>query len=399
MDLISGRPFWPLKDGQPWAYPPLREDIACAVLVIGAGISGALIAHALTRAGFDTVVVDQRDVATGSTAASTSLLLYEPDVPLLELVRRRGERDAVRCYRACRQAWDDVARLARRLGPAVRFSRRRSLLLASRASDAEWLRRECDLRRRHGFAVDLWTQRTLAARSSLQHAAALCTPDAAVLDAYALTHALLHEATGAGLRVFARTRVHHLPPQRSGRRVRTDRGFTIRARRIVIAAGYEAQKFLRRPGASLHSTYAIATAPLATFPGWPSDCVLWETARPYIYARRTDDGRAMIGGYDEPFRDPRARDALLSHKSAALLRRLRSLFPALSAETAYAWTGTFAETSDSLPSIGACPEQPDVSVALGYGGNGIIFSALAARIISDLHRGRHHPFADLFAFQ
>lgn len=398
MDLISGCPFWLRKDGQPAAYLPLRESTTCATLVIGAGISGALIAHALADAGIDTIIVDRRDVATGSTAASTALLQYEPDEPLSRLLRRCGEEKAVRCYRACRDALETLSRLARRLGPACRFARRQSLLLASRPRDLAGLKREVRLRRKHGFDVEFWSRRDLAACSSLLHAGALLSREAAVVDAYMLTHALLQDAATAGLRVHERTRVTRLLPTRTGVQVRCEHGVVIRARRVVIAAGYEAQNFLRRPWGSLHSTYALATLPVAGFPGWPDNMLWWETARPYLYARRTHDGRAIIGGYDEPFRDPRARDALLPAKSAALLRRLRALFPAIPAETGCAWTGTFAETPDSLPYIGRSPECEHVYLALGYGGNGIIFSTLAAEIIRDLHLQVLHPAADLFRF-
>ena len=36
--------------------------------------------------------------------------------------------------------------------------------------------------------------------------------------------------------------------------------------------------------------------------------------------------------------------------------------------------------------------------ALGYGGNGITFSVIAAKIITDLYLGRPNPDADIFRF-
>ena len=74
MDLKSGYPFWTVKNGLPAAFPPLLEDIDCDVAVIGAGISGALIAQSLADAGLDVAVLDKRDVGWGSTSASTALL-------------------------------------------------------------------------------------------------------------------------------------------------------------------------------------------------------------------------------------------------------------------------------------------------------------------------------------
>ena len=63
-----------------------------------------------------------------------------------------------------------------------------------------------------------------------------------------------------------------------------------------------------------------------------------------------------------------------------------------------AWAGTFGETADGLPYIGAHEEWPSCQFALGYGGNGIVFSVLAAQIIRDAIGGRTHPLAPLFRF-
>ncbi len=57
--------------------------------MIGAGISGALIAERLTDDGLDIVMIDRRGPLAGSTTASTALLQYELDVPLSRLGLQR----------------------------------------------------------------------------------------------------------------------------------------------------------------------------------------------------------------------------------------------------------------------------------------------------------------------
>ena len=76
--------------------------------------------------------------------------------------------------------------------------------------------------------------------------------------------------------------------------IRTEGGL-IRAERIVYATGYESGEFLDRPKGNLNSTYALASEPKLNVPGWPDQCLIWETARPYFYAaphrRRPGDHR------------------------------------------------------------------------------------------------------------
>ena len=92
MDLRSDYPFWLLDKGIIHSYPSLLKNIRADVVIMGAGISGALAAWYLCHAGFKTVIVDKRHVGMGSTAASTALLQYELDTPLTELIAKRGER-------------------------------------------------------------------------------------------------------------------------------------------------------------------------------------------------------------------------------------------------------------------------------------------------------------------
>lgn len=90
MDLKGGYPDWTVRNGLMHAFPRLASDLKCDVAIIGGGISGALIADELAAHGHDVVVLEQRDAAWGSTAASTALLQYEIDTPLAELADRLG---------------------------------------------------------------------------------------------------------------------------------------------------------------------------------------------------------------------------------------------------------------------------------------------------------------------
>jgi glycine/D-amino acid oxidase-like deaminating enzyme len=101
---------------------------------------------------------------------------------------------------------------------------------------------------------------------------------------------------------------------------------------------------------------------------------------------------------DEPFTSAARRDRALRPKTRRLLRQFHRYFPRMRIEPAYAWGGTFAVTDDGMPFIGAHPDFPRAWFALGYGGNGITFSVVAAGIIRDLCLGRANADAGLFCF-
>lgn len=397
MDLLGGAPYWPIAAGIPAVYPPLDRDARCAVAIVGAGVTGALVAHYLAEAGVDVVVLDRRDVATGSTAASTALLQYEIDVELQALIELIGAEAAVRAYRLLLEAILDIERLVGELGDDCGFSRKPSLYLASRRGDAARLEREAALRAEHGLPAEFWSRKRIAASYELRAHGAIRSSVAGQIDPYRFAHRLLARAADRGARVFDRTAVTGVEHQDGGILITTDRKHRVRADRIIYAVGYEVPAPLRRDLVSLHSSYALATEPVARFDGWDDRCLIWETARPYLYVRTTSDGRVIVGGEDEPFRDPRRRDRLLPKKTARLARRLGKLLPSLNAEPAFAWAGTFGETRDGLAFIGPGDGFPNALFALGYGANGITFGVVAARILRDSCLGHLNEDARIFS--
>lgn len=391
-----------MRDGLPAAFPPLTKNTGCDVAIIGGGISGALLAVALAEAGLDIVLLDRREVAHGSTAGNTGLMLYELDEMLHRLAGRYGRVVAERVFHRSREAIDTLEHQVRRQRLECGFERKASVYLAATRRHVPRLRREFEARRTAGLDVAWWPRSRIAEESSLPHAAAIVSPGAAQLDPYRFTYGALRAAEQAGARIHDRTSVLRHALRRGAIELTTSRGARVRARQLIVATGYEAGKFLPRRYGDLHSTFALISEPVGEggFDGWPAKrAVIWDTGDPYLYLRTTSDGRAIIGGGDEPFRDPRARDRLLGVKAARLQRQFRRLFPRIPLEVATAWAGTFGVTRDGLPFIGQHPGVPHTWFALGFGGNGTTFSVIAADIIRAGILGGRDPDAELFGFE
>ena len=221
------------------------------------------------------------------------------------------------------------------------------------------------------------------------------------MDPYRLTHRLLQRLQKQGASVFDRTRVVEIETTSRGVALRTDTGFSVRAAHLVIAAGYASQHWLKKSVARNRSSYAVISDPLSEEAlGFLSDTLLWETARPYLYARSTSDRRLLIGGEDDAVDIPAKRDARVEKKARTLLKRLHDLFPALETTPAFSWAGTFAETEDGLPFFGPHAQWgPRVHFAMAYGGNGITYSMLGAGLLRARIERRAHPLWPLFSFQ
>ncbi len=57
MDLKSGYPFWSIRNGLMRTYPRLEHDASSEVVIVGGGVTAALIAHELVRHGHEVLVI------------------------------------------------------------------------------------------------------------------------------------------------------------------------------------------------------------------------------------------------------------------------------------------------------------------------------------------------------
>ena len=397
MDLTTGVPFWLVKDGLTATYPKLDQDRRCDVCIVGGGITGAMLGRRFAEEGFHTVLLEGREMGYGSTGCSTALLQYELDTHLVDLAGRIGSGPAQRCYRLCAEAVEGIGSLVDSMGVEADYRRRSSLYLAAHGRDLKQLQRERRARRDIGIEVDLLSPSEIRSSYSFERPAALLSRAGGEVDPLRLTHALLAAGLRDGLEVYDRTGVARYQSDRKGVLLETADGWRIRARKAIFATGCNIPPFFPRKTIRLTSSFVVATSPLATFDGWGEDRPLvWETARPYLYARTTTDGRAIVGGADLPFKGARKLERLQDKQTSRVAAQFGELFPDIRFDVDWSWAGAFAATEDSLPYIGVAPDFPNGYVALGLGANGVVFSSIAARLLVDAFVGRADPDLELF---
>jgi glycine/D-amino acid oxidase-like deaminating enzyme len=401
--LRLGQPIW-LDEAHASGrrYPALSGTMAADVTVVGAGITGTVAAWRLAQTGARVVLLEAARAARGSTAASTALLMQEPDEDLLRIEARYGRERAQRIWRLCAEATREFIDTIRRLRISCDLSMHDSIYYTLDADAAPRLKREHEARRRCGSRA-VWLDRAALRRSTaIDGLAAIRTHGNAEVNPVAATLGFLDAARGGGVAIFEKSPVRHIETEGAFLRVKTPRG-TIQSSRVVVATGYATREFKPLVGRfRMMNTYVVATTRIpraARRALHVPDVMLWDTARPYHYARWTRDGRLLLGGGDRP-RLPREQRARALARGARNVREhFEELFPALrDIETAYAWEGLFATTPDGLPYIGPHRSYPKHLFALGYGGNGMTFAFLAARLIAERVSGEATDDHELFAF-
>ena len=393
--LRIGRGPWLLDEGRPhWARP--RSSFRTDIVIVGAGITGSLAAECLTRLGYRVALVDRLAPGQGSTAASTAMLQWEIDESLVDLSDAYGFEKAAFAYRLSLSAVSGLGDLAATLGIACDWRWRDALMLAAEGDDGRSIEEEATARKRAGLPSAFLRPEALRDRYGIRRTAAAVSRGAATCDPVRLAHGLLAAAVERGA-VLIHDEVAAYDSDRRCARVRLAGGFEIEARMLVLATGYEMPPFVSAPPHRMSASWAAATAAGADLSFWRGETLIWEDATPYLYARTTADRRLLVGGEDEAVSDPVERDGLAPAKAAAMHDKLEALWGLKLPPFERVWSAAFGETADGLPLIGPVPGAPNVFAAYGYGGNGITFSYLAARMIAAMIGGKAQPWFDSFA--
>lgn len=394
-DLRTGRPLWLARKPAPLKTDESAAGINADVVVVGTGVSGALVSDALLNAGLSVLALDRREPMSGSTPASTALLQFELDTSLTELSRKNGKSDAARAWLRSAQAVRALQERINDLQIRCSLAERSTIYLPGNKLGIRQLKLEAEARERLGLRSAFIDRQHLHELTGMEKPGAILSQGNAEADPVRLVAGLWRSVLRRGGRMVANVEVISVDQTRSRVRLETKDGQVIVAKHVVFCTGYELMKFARPKGYKIISTWALATRPQ---PGriWPSRSLIWEAADPYLYMRSTADGRVIVGGEDEPFSDEALRDKLIPAKIVAIARKAKHIFPGIDFKPDFAWAGSFGESPTGLPAIGPIRELPRCYAVLGFGGNGITFSMLAAQLVSRHIQGIQDPDAEIF---
>jgi len=398
-DLRTGTPLWIRTPHSTVAAERVLPRNRFDVIVVGAGISGALTAEALTRAGKSVLIVDRRPPVRGSTPASTAMILHEIDVPLTRLGRQIGDAKANAAWRRSAHSVDTLIELAHRLGIACAMQRKPALYLAGDEMGARALRREAEARTAIGIGADYLARQALADRFGLDRPAAILSSTSASANPAQLAAGLLKVALARKARLVSPVEISDMAELPGGVALATRAGAVLTAEHVVFSTGYEHLPEMDTAAHYVVSTWALASRPLKRLPDWLKHTLVWEASDPYLYFRSDAAGRIIVGGEDEASSDSNSDPDKLKNKATAIAGKFAALTGIRLGRPAYVWGAPFGVTRDGLPIIDRVPGYERVFAVMGFGGNGITFSMIAAEIVAAAIAGRPDPDADLFRYR
>lgn len=408
MEYVTGDRFWTKTKDINRQYSYLDKNVKCDVLIVGAGISGALTAYEFSKYSKDIMVVDKNLVGYKSTSISTAILQYEIDKDFIGLKNLHNEEWATKSFKLCEEAVHGIRKIVNELEEDCEFNYRDCFYYTNKSSDIKNLKKEFDIRKEYGFDVSYIDEKDAMDKFSFPVKGGIYTKNASgEINPYKFTRALIKSVEDKGARIYENTNIVEYKYVDDGLIAVTQNGFKIECNKVVICSGYLGRTFFDKEISELSRTFTLVTEPVNQFDGWYNRCIIRDTEDPYIYFRTTQDNRILVGGEDVDIKGERSKAANLRHnkmlsqdKYNKLETILKSMFPYIEdIKIDCQFSGVFAETYDGLPYIGEHSDFKNFYFNLGYGSNGILYASLGAKMLAKLYYEKEDKNLDLFSFE
>lgn len=396
LENVHGTPMFTKNSKIKKQYEYLTEDLDTEVIIVGGGVTGSIVGYYFSKANIPAVILEKERVAHCSTSITTSLLQYELDSNARQLEEYTTLDNVIMSYKLGLKALDEIDEFIKEYGNKCKYQRKDTLLYTSKDEEIKEMKEEYEIRKKAGIDVKYISKEDNPFSINLK-GGVYGVNGGAQLDPYEYTHELLDVSCNMGLKVYENTEVIDIKYLENSVEVITSYGYKVKGKKVIIATGYNTERFTKRNFGHKTVTYNIVTKPVDRFDGWFNKVLIRDNCDPYNYFRTTEDNRIIAGGEDIDFYNNILNEKVAKEKYEILLNRIKNMFPKInSIESEYEYCGGFISSQDNLGFFGEDPNHKNLWYCLGYGANGILFAILGGMILSKFYKGEIDDNMKLF---
>ncbi|VVD73153.1 NAD(P)/FAD-dependent oxidoreductase [Pandoraea terrigena] len=377
---------------------PLPGDADVDVVVVGAGFTGLATALFLAREhGIRAMVLEANRTCWGCTSRNggqgqnASGRLYRS-----QWIARWGKETALRLDAEIREGFNTFKSLVAEV-PECEPQPGGHLYIAHRDRKMEFLRSEAKVMRDvFGYDTRILSRDDVREQyvDDQENCGAMHEPDGIGVHPLKLAFGYLRMARALGARVHPSTPVLDVQTINGVHHVRTPRG-VVRAKAVAFATGgytrNDVTKALRAkimPILSNSLVTRVLTPEELAATNFRTHEVITDTRTLRYYYRLLPDNRVQIGSRSSIT----GADAQNPKHMAVLVEGLHRKFPALRGiHVDYSWWGWVDVSHDMMPRVTQPDPRQSLFYAVGYGGNGVSFSAHAGRRLAQRIAGQRDP--------
>ncbi len=369
----------------------IYQNMEVDVCIVGAGIAGITTGYLLSREGQKVCILDHADIGSGQTGKTTAHFASAYDDLYSELRKKFSKEDVSLIANSQVAALQKVDEIIKQENIECEFERVPGYLFRGRDSTQEVLDKELTAAHEAGLHNVRMVER--APLQDYETGPCLEFPDQIQLHPLKYLKGMAEAILKNGSYIFTRS---HVIETRSGTGayVKTESGFTVRTKSIVMATNTPINNILAiHTKQAPYRTYVIGMlAPKGSI----KKALYWDTEDPYHYVRLAPENDLydilIVGGEDH-----KTGQNFEAARNFQLLERwARNRFPTAQ-NVFYRWSGQVMEPIDGVAFLGRNPvDEDNMYVITGDSGDGMTNCTVGAILITDLIMERSNPWQKVF---
>lgn len=376
----------------------LANDEPFDVVIVGGGITGVSTGLMLQQAGFRCMLIEANSLCFGTTGGTTAHLNTMLDVPYTTIENNFGKDNAALVAEAVGKAIGLVRGNCEKYSIDAGFEEQTGYLFSQTEEQSAELEKIRKASIDAGIAVG-YTD-VLPALTGMGEALTgmggalmgmkkvLAFPGQAKFHPTRYVLGMARAFQDMGGRIIEQCRVREAE-EGDGVVVRTESG-DIWCRYLIYATHIPPGINILDTRCAPYRSYAMAV----TLEGEYPDGLLYDMQEPFHYCRTQvidDVPYLIVGGEDHKTGHVENTQACFLKLEAYIREHYRVK------AVGYRWSSQYYEPVDGLPYIGHKPGEPgNILVATGFGGNGMVYSGVAALLFRDLLLNSSDRYVKLF---
>jgi glycine/D-amino acid oxidase-like deaminating enzyme/nitrite reductase/ring-hydroxylating ferredoxin subunit len=357
------------------------------VVIVGGGITGITTADTLLREGLSCVVMEAQQLCFGTTGGTTAHINTLLDTPYPKLIKNFGLENARSVFEACRRGIDQIRSNLLELDIDCGWNECKAFLFAENDEQQKELDEITEACRRVG--LDPHTVQQIPV--PIPFTSAISVERQARFHPTRYVHALAKRFEKMGGTILQDCRVTGIIENDDYIEVVGSKA-RVKAKWVVLATHIPPTINVLHLRCAPYRSYAMAAQLDKTE---HFDDLVYDMRDPYHYFRmqNIDDKVYLIAGG----KDHKTGHESNSNQSIRLLEsHVRKHFSL--DEVTNKWSSQYYESADGLPYIGHLPgHSKRILTATGFGGNGMIYSAIASGVLKNIVIDRGDELIDLFS--
>jgi glycine/D-amino acid oxidase-like deaminating enzyme len=362
-----------------WIDGTTKQERQVDVAIVGGGIAGATAAYWLSRRQkLKTIIVEQQTAGAGATGRSAGFIMRGIFAYYNQAVKTYGRETAKYIFQFNEETLAHIKDFASERGNHFDYDPCGSYLLACSIDELSDLTESAQLMQEDGFACEYLKEDPI----DRDFYGAIHNAGDAAINPAKLVHALIDASSTT---VIEREQVFEIQSNADGVTLRTP-NYIVHAGKVLLCTNAYTPLIERWFTDKLKPVRGqiMVTKPV----GKQVVDKLCYANYGYEYFRMLPDGRFLLGGCREPFKNEETgtyADMVTQPVQKALQNYLRDRFPDVAGTSIeFRWSGLMAFTFDGLPLLGELPPLPNVYFAAGCDGHGLGYSFSLSKLLVDL---------------